>query len=69
VLGTIALLLYASKKGKEKKMLNHFNHTISMLAGATTVDGYLLAEDDNILEMIANGETIDTMVAYINENY
>jgi hypothetical protein len=40
-----------------------------MLAGATTVDGYLLAEDDNILEMIANGETIDTMVAYINENY
>jgi hypothetical protein len=65
MLGTIAILLYARKRGKEK----HMNHMLNMLSGGSSVDFYLLAEDNTLLAMITEGQTYDTCLNYINENY
>jgi hypothetical protein len=65
MLGAIALLLYTRKRGKEK----HMNHMLNMLSGSSTVDFYLLAEDDFLLGMITEGQTFETCLDYINENY
>jgi hypothetical protein len=45
------------------------NHMLNMLSGSSTVDFYLLAEDDTLLAMITEGQTFDTCLDYINENY
>jgi hypothetical protein len=65
MLGTLAILLYARKRGKEK----HMNHMLNMLSGSSTVDFYLLSQDEFLLSMIADGQTFETCLDYINENY
>jgi hypothetical protein len=45
------------------------NHMLNMLSGESTVDFYLLAEDDTLLAMISEGQTYYTCLNYINENY
>lgn len=45
------------------------NHMLNMLSGGSSVDFYLLAEDNTLLTMITEGQTYDTCLNYINENY
>jgi hypothetical protein len=45
------------------------NAKLSYLAGFSTVDYYLLREDDELLELIKGGCYANTALEYINENY
>jgi hypothetical protein len=45
------------------------NAKLSYLAGYTTVDYYLLREDDGLLELIQNDCYAAVALDYINENY
>ena len=45
------------------------NHMLNMLSGSSTVDFYLLSQDEFLLSMIVDGQTFETCLDYINENY
>lgn len=54
---------------KSAKSLFTIRTTLAMLAMQTTVDYYLLADDENIREYYANGASYEHIRNYINENY
>lgn len=39
------------------------------LAAETTIDAYLLEEDDNLVALIEAGAEYDALFEYVNENY
>jgi hypothetical protein len=39
------------------------------LAAETTVDAYLLMEDEELMELIKAGSTYETLLEHCNENY
>ena len=50
------------------------NHILSAVAGATTVDAFLLMEDEDFLERMDNmdmeiDELISHLIDWVNENY
>jgi len=40
-----------------------------MLSGESSVDFYLLAEDEELIKLFANKATYQEMLDHINENY
>jgi hypothetical protein len=39
------------------------------LASETTIDAYLLQEDEDLMELIKGGSSYETLFEYCNENY
>lgn len=39
------------------------------LAAETTIDAYLLMEDEELVELIKSGATYETLLDHCNENY
>jgi len=39
------------------------------LAAETTIDAYLLMEDEEFVELLNSGATYETLFEYCNENY
>jgi hypothetical protein len=70
--GTI-LLGRQPGKTKEYKMGNvlllNAKFTLMRLAAETTIDAYLLQEDDELMELINNGTDYEKLFEYCNENY
>ena len=44
-------------------------HLLMSLSAETTVDAWLLAEDEALAEMWKDGATYEAMLEYVNENY
>jgi hypothetical protein len=44
-------------------------HELLMLSGESSVDFYLLAEDEELIKLFANKATYQEMLDHINENY
>ena len=49
--------------------MGELQHELLMLSGESTVDFYLLAEDEGLIKLFTNKATYEEMLEYINENY
>ena len=54
---------------KPAKSLFTIKTTLTMLSMQSSVDYYMLADDGAIRELYADGETYETILDYVNENY
>jgi hypothetical protein len=50
-------------------LLLNARFTLMRLAAETTIDAYLLQEDDELMELINNGTDYEKLFEYCNENY
>jgi hypothetical protein len=71
----ILLLSAESRKTKGKQMAldaktaNTVRHLLMRLSAETTVDAWLLAENEELAEMWKDGATYEQMLEWVNENY
>lgn len=49
--------------------LNSPRMLLMRLAAETTVDAYLLTEDENVVAMIRDGAKYEELFEYVSENY
>jgi hypothetical protein len=71
----ILLLSAESRKTKGKQMAldaqtaNTVRHLLMRLSAETTVDAWLLAENEELAEMWKDGATYEQMLEWVNENF
>ena len=54
---------------EQMSKMGMLQHELLMLSGESSVDFYLLAEDEELIKLFANKATYQEMLDYINENY
>lgn len=53
----------------DAKTASNVRHLLMSLSAETTVDVWLLAENEELAELYKSGATYEEMLAWVNENY
>lgn len=53
----------------DAKTANTVRHLLMRLSAETTVDAWLLAENEELAEMWKDGATYEQMLEWVNENF
>ncbi len=53
----------------DAKTANTVRHLLMRLSAETTVDAWLLAENEDLAKMYVDGATYEEMLEWVNENF
>lgn len=60
---------HKTKREKMSDLLTSPRFLLMRLASETTIDAYLLQEDEDLMELIKGGSSYEKLFEYCNENY